>query len=161
MIVVAALLATSSAINATLYGSGRLTYVVAKTGELPKELERGLFHEHPEGMIIYAVLALLIANLLPLHAIATMGSAGFLLVFMAVNVANARMAGQTYSRPWISWLGALACLIALVALCWQVWQDTATRGQLWILAGMIALAVAIEVIYRAVTGREVHLGRMS
>ncbi len=39
-IAVAALMATSSAINATLYGTGRLAYIVAKTGELPAELER-------------------------------------------------------------------------------------------------------------------------
>ena len=38
MIVIAALLATSSAINATLYGAGRLTYVIAKTGEGSKGL---------------------------------------------------------------------------------------------------------------------------
>ena len=158
MIVIAALLATSSAINATLYGAGRLTYVIAKTGELPSELERGLFHEHPEGMIIFAILALLIANFLPLHAIATMGSAGFLLIFMAVNVANIRLAVSTRSKAWISGLGALACGIALLALCWQVWQDPATRGQLWILAGMIALSFVIEATYRAVTGREIHLG---
>ena len=158
MIVIAALLATSSAINATLYGAGRLTYVIAKTGELPSELERGLFHEHPEGMIIFAILALLIANFLPLHAIATMGSAGFLLIFMAVNVANIRLAVSTRSKAWISGLGALACGIALLALCWQVWQDPATRSQLWILAGMIALSFVIEATYRAVTGREIHLG---
>ncbi|MEJ2655996.1 MAG: APC family permease [Desulfobacterales bacterium] len=157
MIVVAALLATSSAINATLYGSGRLTYVIAKTGELPAELERGLFHEHPEGMIIYAILSLLIANFLPLHAIATMGSAGFLLIFMAVNIANMRLAGATGSRAWISGLGALACGIAFVALCWQVWKEPATRSQLWILAGMISSSFVIEVTYRAVTGRIIHM----
>ncbi len=158
MIVVAALLATSSAINATLYGSGRLTYVVAKTGELPAELERSLFHEHPEGMIIYALLSLLIANFLPLNAIATMGSAGFLLIFMAVNIANVRLAGDTRSMAWISVLGTLACAIAMLALCWQVWQDPATRSQLWILAGMILVSVAIEAAYRGVTGRDMHLG---
>jgi amino acid transporter len=158
MIVIAALLATSSAINATLYGSGRLTYVIAKTGELPSELERSLFHEHPEGMILYALLCLLMANFLPLNAIATMGSAGFLLIFMAVNIANVRLAGETRSRAWVSALGTLACGVALFALCWQVWQDPATRSQLWILAGMILVSIAIEAVYRGVTGREIHLG---
>ena len=158
MIVIAALLATSSAINATLYGGGRLTYVIAKTGELPSELERSLFHEHPEGMILYALLCLLVANFLPLHAIATMGSAGFLLIFMAVNWANVRLARETRSRVWISVLAALACAIALFALCWQVWQDPATRSQLWILAGMILVSIAIEAVYRGATGREIHLG---
>ena len=158
MIVIAALLATSSAINATLYGAGRLTYVIAKTGELPAELERSLFHEHPEGMILFALLSLLIANFLPLDAIATMGSAGFLLIFMAVNIANVRLAGATRSRVWVSLLGTLACGTALFALCWQVWQDSATRSQLWILVGMILLSVAIETAYRTWTGREIHMG---
>ncbi len=158
MIVIAALLATSSAINATLYGGGRLTYVIAKTGELPSELERSLFHEHPEGMILYALLCLLMANFLPLDAIATMGSAGFLLIFMAVNLANVRLARETRSRAWISVLGTLACGVAMFALCWQVWRNPATRSQLWILVGMILVSIAIEAVYRAFTGREIHLG---
>ena len=158
MIVIAALLATSSAINATLYGAGRLTYVIAKTGELPAELERSLFHEHPEGMILFALLSLLIANFLPLDAIATMGSAGFLLIFMAVNIANVRLAGATRSRVWVSLLGTLACGTALFALCWQVWQDPATRSQLWILIGMILASFTIETAYRTWTGREIHMG---
>ncbi len=37
---VAAMLSTASAINATLYGSARLTYTIAKSRELPAELER-------------------------------------------------------------------------------------------------------------------------
>lgn len=158
LIAVAALLATSSAINATLYGSGRLTYVIAKTGELPSELERSLLHEHPEGMIIYAVLSLFIANFLPLNAIATMGSAGFLLIFMAVNIANARLAKSTRSKAWISWAGTIACGIALLAICWQVWKTPGSRSQLLVLAGMIFISFAIEIIYRTVTRREIHLG---
>jgi hypothetical protein len=87
-----------------------------------------------------------------------MGSAGFLLIFTAVNIANIRMAKSTESKAWISGLGAIACIIALAALCWQVWQDPATRSQLWILVGMIVLSFAIEVLYRGLTGRIVHLG---
>jgi len=37
-IAIAALLATSSAINATFYSTGRLAYIIAKSGELPKEV---------------------------------------------------------------------------------------------------------------------------
>ena len=43
LIVVAALLSTFSAINATLYGSARLVYTIAKEGELPVELERQIW----------------------------------------------------------------------------------------------------------------------
>lgn len=158
MIVVAALLATSSAVNATFYGSGRLTYIIAKYGELPKELEREIRSQPLEGMIIFALLTLFIANFIPLTAIATMGSAGFLIIFMAVNIANFMLAKETGSRAWVSLLAAVSCFMALTALCWQIWSVTSTRSQLLILAGMIVCSVLIEVIYRAVAKREIHMG---
>ncbi|MEE8139414.1 MAG: APC family permease [Alphaproteobacteria bacterium] len=156
---IAALLATSSAINATFYGSGRLTYVIAKSGELPAELERSIRGQHLEGMVIFAALALVLVNFLPLTAIATMGSAGFLVVFLGVNLANLRLAQETESRVWISGTGALACAIALTALCWQIWKVPETRPHLWILVAMIALSLGLEVAYRAATKRQIHLGR--
>ena len=65
--------------------------------------------QHLEGALITAALALVIANLVPLEAIATMGSAGFLLLFMAVNIASVRLARDTGGRVWISGLAARAC----------------------------------------------------
>jgi amino acid transporter len=156
-IAIAALLATSSAINATFYGTGRLTYIVAKTGELPRELERTIRGQHSEGALITAVLALIVANFVPLEAIATMGSAGFLLVFMAVNVAGVRLARKTGGRAWISGLAALSTAIALIVLCIQVDENPATRHHLWILLGMIVVSFGIELVYRRFTGRAINL----
>jgi amino acid transporter len=156
-IAIAALMATSSAINATFYSTGRLAYIVAKTGQLPKELERSLRGQHFEGTLITAALALLVANLVPLEAIATMGSAGFLLLFMAVNIANVRLARDTGSRAWISALAALSTAIALIVLCVEVDENPATRNHLWILAGMIGGSLGIELVYRSVTGRTTQL----
>jgi len=161
MIIVAALLATSSAINATFYGAGRLTYLIAKTGELPAELERSIRGQPLEGMIIFAVLTLVMANFIPLAAIATMGSAGFLLIFLAVNVANVKLAKETQSRRWVSILAAVACGIALAALCGSTVMVAKTRWQILILAGLVAASLAIELIYRAKTGRRIRLGHTS
>jgi amino acid transporter len=158
-IAVAALMATSSAINATFFGTGRLAYIIAKAGELPAELERSFRGQHFEGTLITAALALIIANFVPLEAIATMGSAGFLLLFMAVNVANLRLARDTGSRAWISALAALSTAIALIVLCVEVDENPATRNHLWILAGMIVVSFAIEMVYRGVTGRTIRLAR--
>ena len=158
-IAIAALTATSSAINATFYSTGRLTYIVAKTGQLPKELERSLRGQHFEGTLITAALALVIANFVPLEAIATMGSAGFLLLFMAVNIANVRLARDTGSRAWISGLAALSTAIALIVLCVEVDENPATRNHLWILAGMILVSFGIELAHRSITGRRIHLSQ--
>ncbi|MEM7433673.1 MAG: APC family permease [Myxococcota bacterium] len=156
-IAVAALMATSSAINATFYSTGRLTYIIAKSGQLPRELERELRGEHLEGTIITAGLALLIANAIPLDAIATMGSAGFLLIFVAVNVANVRLAKETNSRAWLSGIAALTTTAALIVLCIEIGSKPETRNQLWILAAMVAVSFGVEMAYRKSTGRHISL----
>lgn len=146
LIAVAAMLSTASAINATLYGAARLSYCIARDGELPTMLERKVWGEPMEGLLITAGLTLFVANAFDLTSISTLGSAGFLLIFSAVNVANARHAPYTNSHGWISAVGAIACLAALGAL---VWQTTMTApAKLWILAAMVTLAVAIEGSYR-------------
>ncbi|MGA8240763.1 MAG: APC family permease [Desulfobacterales bacterium] len=158
-IAIAALMATSSAINATFYSTGRLAYIIAKTGELPTKLERSFRGQHFEGTLVTAALALIIANFVPLEAIATMGSAGFLILFMAVNIANVKLARDTGSRAWISGLAALSTAIALVVLCVEVEENPATRNHLWILVGMILVSFGIELAYRSITGRTIQLSQ--
>jgi hypothetical protein len=46
-----------------------------------------------------------------------------------------------------------------VALCWQTVANPDTRSQIWILVGMVTLAVVVEAVYRRISGRTIHLGR--
>ena len=145
------MLSTASAINATLYGAARLSYTIARDGELPAALERTTWGKPVEGLLLTALLTLLVANLFDLTSISTLGSAGFLLIFAAVNLANVKRAAETASRAWISAVGALACVAALGAL---VWQTAATApAKLWVLAAMLALSAGIEATYRLTGGR--------
>lgn len=156
LIAVAAMLSTASAINATLYGSARLSYSIARDGELPAILERKVWGQPVEGVLITAGLTLFVANFFDLTSISTMGSAGFLLIFAAVNAANVRQARHTNSRGWISAVGAAACLAALGALVWQTARTEPMK--LWVLAAMVLLAAAIEGAYR-LAEREIHLNQ--
>jgi hypothetical protein len=88
-----------------------------------------------------------------------MGSAGFLLLFMAVNIASVRLAYETGARVWISALAALSTAVALIVLCLEVDENPATRNHLWILFGMILVSFGIEVAYRGITGRRIRLVR--
>ncbi len=153
LIAIAAMLSTASAINATLYGSMRVSYIIAKDGELPEGLERKIWDRPLEGLLISAAATLLVTNLFDLSSISTMGSAGFLLIFAAVNAANARMADKTHSHAWISWVGMAACLGALGALLWYVGAHQPSH--LIVLGGMVAFAVGFEAGYRKITGREI------
>ena len=154
LIAVAAMLSTASAINATLYGAARLSYCIARDGELPAMLEQKVWGKPLEGLLITAGLTLFVANTFDLTSISTLGSAGFLLIFAAVNTANARHAPHTNSHAWVSAIGAVACLTALAALIWQTTRTT--PANLWILAALVALAVIIEGGYR-LTKREIRL----
>ncbi len=141
----AALLSTASAINATLYGAARVSYIIAKEGELPDLLERNIWNKPLEGLFITAVATLLAANLFDLSNIAVMGSAGFLLVFAAVNTAAARRASDIGARPALAYAGSVTCLAALAALLWQSRHD---QVGLVALPAMLALAVLVELTYR-------------
>jgi len=157
LIAVAAMLSTASAINATLYGTARLSYIIAKDGELPEELERKVWNEPIEGLLITAGATLLIANLVDLSSMSTMGSVGFLLIFAAVNAANAKLAGDIKSRRWVALLGVGLCLSALVSLLWL--SAERSPRHLWIPVIMIGAAVLIETIYRMTTNRIIRLAR--
>jgi amino acid transporter len=145
LIAIAALLSTFSAINATLYGAARLSYTIAKEGELPKFLEDKVWNKPLEGLIITAILALFLANIGDLSSISMMGSAGFLIIFAGVNSANIKLAKQTESHKWISFIGVILCLFALLALIWQTVENHPSH--LWVLAGMLAISFGIEFVY--------------
>lgn len=151
LIAVAALLSTASAINATLYGVARFSYIIAKDGQLPAVLEREVWRKPLVGLFITAGATLVVANLLDVSSISTMGSSGFLIIFGAVNGANVRLAASTGSRRWISAAGVAACGLALLALLWQT--ATTSPARLLVLGLLVGLALAIEYGYRAVFRR--------
>lgn len=159
LIAVAAMLSTASAINATLYGTARLSYIIAKDGELPSELESKVWNEPIEGLLITSGITLLVANFVNLSSISTMGSIGFLLIFATVNGANAKLADETRSKRWLSLTGVGLCVGALASLLWQ----TANRAprQLWIPAVMIGLAFLTEYTFRMTTDRTIRLSKPS
>jgi amino acid transporter len=155
LIAIAALLSTGSAINATLYGTARVSYVIAKEGELPEGLERKTWKRPIEGLLITSGLTLLVANLFDLSHISTMGSSGFLIIFAAVNASNARLSSITGAKRWISILGAIVCLGALAILIGQTAMTS--PKELWVLVVMLGSAFLIEAVYQRVTGRVIKL----
>ena len=158
LIAIAAMLSTASAINATIYGAARLSYAIAKDGELPDFLERKAWGKPITGLLITTGATLLIANLVNLSSMSTMGSAGFLLIFAAVNGANVILAPETGSRIWLSLIGAGLCLGALGCLIWQV--QSHTPGQLWFLIAMLGTAIFVEGTFRVTMGRKIYFSKV-
>ena len=157
LIAVAALLSTGSAINATLYGATRLTYIIAKEGELPTKLEKKIWHKPLEGLLLTSTIALLITNFFDLSSISIMGSSAFLIIFAVVNSANTMLSRQTKSKAWISATGTLICICAIIALIGEV--AIKSPEKLWILVIMLVIAFGMEIAYRMIAKREIYISK--
>ena len=81
LIAIAALFSTASAINATLFGSANVCYMIARDGELPAGLSRTEWKQATGGLLLTAGLVVLVTLTFDLSGIAMMGSAAFLLVY--------------------------------------------------------------------------------
>ena len=85
---IAALLATASSTNATLYASSNLTGMLAKQGLFPSFFGPESRLGTRAGLFITAALVLVVANLVDLSAIASVGSAVALVIFLLVGAAG-------------------------------------------------------------------------
>ncbi len=113
---IAALLATFSAINATIYGNARLGYIIAKEGELPIIFEEEKRNIPDMGVIITSILSLLIANTINLTEIAIIGSASFLLIFLLVNISAYKLKKEIKGSGIIILIACICSGIALITL---------------------------------------------
>jgi amino acid transporter len=151
LIAIAALFSTASAINATLFGSANVCYMIARDGELPKELSRTEWKDATNGLIFTAALVVLVTLGFDLSGIAMMGSAAFLLVYAAVNAGHLRVLAQTGANAIVVWLSLITCLVMFVILgVYTYQQQPAAIAALVIIA---AASFAAEAIYRRWTGR--------
>lgn len=133
LVAVSAVLATFSAINATLYGAARLSFTIASEGELPKRFET-LEWNQPIGLHITALLGLAIAVALPLASISALSSAIFLGVFAVVNAAAFKMADSAGVHRGVAGAGVAGCLVSLALLLGRsVMQDPVSIVSLLVL----------------------------
>jgi amino acid transporter len=113
LMAIAALIATAGATNGTLFGAGGLANSLAEIGQFPPILgARSRFGKHG-GLLVTGALALVLANLVDLGAIASVGSACSLVVFLLVGVAGYRRRAETGASAAIILLGMAATAIVL------------------------------------------------
>ncbi len=154
LIAIAALFSTASAINATLFGSANVCYMIARDGELPERLSRTEWKDATGGLLLTAGLVVVVTLLFDLSGIAMMGSAAFLLVYAAVNAGHLRVLKETGANAVIVWLSLITCLVMFAILGVYTWQQQpAAIAALVIIA---AASFAAEWAYRRWTGRTIR-----
>jgi amino acid transporter len=108
-----AMLSTAGATNSMLYASGNLTSTLAKDGTFPPFFGPGSALGPKAGLIISAAVILVVANVVDLSAIASVGSATALVLFLFIGIAGYRRRVDTGSNPAIIIL-ALAVTVAVL-----------------------------------------------
>lgn len=122
LIAIAALFSTASAINATLFGSANVCYLIARDGQLPKRLEDSVWRNATGGLLLTSLLVLIFILFFNLAGIAMMGSAAFLLIYAAVNAGHLRVIKQTQAKKSIVIIALILCLALFAVLFVYTYQ---------------------------------------
>ena len=143
---IAAMLATASSVNATLYASGGLTRMLASVGQFPPLFGRDSRLGSHGGMLITAGIVLVVANLVDLSAIASVGSACSLVIFMLVGVAGYRRQAETGAKGWIVAVGFVATGVVLAFFAVDTLRNA--RETFVAIVVIFVLAVAFDFLWK-------------
>lgn len=108
LISVAALVATASAVNSTMFGDENLAIRIAKIDEIPPKFGAMTKIGGTWGLFFTSLIVCVFVVVFPLSSVGQMASLAFLLVYAMVNVGHLRLAKQTGAKQWI-----LVCSVIL------------------------------------------------
>jgi len=153
IVALAALFATASAINASLYAVTNITYQLATLGELPAPFARPIAHSR-EGLVVSALIITLLAVFLDLSSIAAIGALSMLILHMTVHIGHTRLLNETGARPALVYLAIVANAVTIALGAWHLAQGSPSLLA-WI-GGFFLIAFAIEVALHHLTRRSVR-----
>jgi amino acid transporter len=155
---VTGLFATAGATNGGLYPAAGLCDHLASTGQFPPIMGRSVAGRVPMGLLVSALGAIVLAAGFSLSAIASIGSAAALLVFMLVTLAHFRVRSETGAQ-----LGMLILAIAtagIAFLAFVLTTLTTEPASFWTLLAILALSVVLELWWRRTAGTRPAKGRV-
>lgn len=146
MVAVAALLATASSVNATLYASRGLTTMLASIGQFPPVFGRDSRLGAHAGLLISSALVLVVANLVDLSAIASVGSACSLGIFLLVGIAAWRRRADIGARAGIVVAAIAVTGIVLVFFAVDTLRDAPETFTA--IVAILLLSVVLDILWK-------------
>lgn len=153
IIAVTALLATASAINATLYAVTQIGYTLAKEGNLPEVYEYHIFN-NTEGLLISALLIVPMILLFDLSQIASIAAISVLLIQGFTHTGHLFKIKETNAK--------ISCVIAAVvgsfgaALFAIAYSSQSMPNIVYYILSIFFIAFMFEVIMRLYTNRVIQ-----
>ncbi len=148
VIAVAALLATASAVNATLFAASNIGYFEARHGELSSALARTVGRSGSVALVLSAAVVALLVLLFPLSAVGQMTSLAFLVLYAGVSAGHLRIRARTGAHAW----PLIAAVVINVVLFVALLADAIGSGSVGTWATLLAALVgsfAVEAVYIA------------
>ena len=150
MIAIAAMVGMAGSVVATLYASSGLTGMLSDVGQFPPFFGRGSRLGAKSGVLISAAVVLVVANTVDLSAIASVGSACSLMIFVLVGAAGYRLRSTTGASAAIILVGIAATLVVLAFFVVDTFRNAPqTFTAIVVIA---ALAVGLDVVWKRARG---------
>ncbi len=149
---ITALIATASAINATLYATAEISYTLAKEGELPKFYQYNIFNSN-EGLIISTAIIIPMILFFNLNEITTVAALSVLIIQGFVHLGHIFITQQTNANKILIILATLAMFsIAFLTIYYTSKYD---ENILFYLVFAFLACFLIEIILRVTTKRKI------
>jgi len=145
-----AMLATASAINATLYATTEIGYTMAKEGELPKHYSYNIFHSY-EGLIISAILIVPMILFFDLSQVTTVAAVSVLIIQGVTHIGHLRKIRETGANLWIVTAAVLSMFAVAGLTLYYILHHS--PEVIYFLGGAFGLAFVAELLLRAITRR--------
>ncbi len=149
---IAALISTSSSINANLYAVTNVTYDMAKDGELPEIYERHVYHS-VEGLLVSAVFIAILIIFFDLEEIASIGAISMLFIHMIVHFGHLFKRKETGASTILLILAITTMATAIIFALQYTSKHIPDVG--YFIAGAFFLAYVIEISLRIFTKRTI------
>ncbi len=149
---IAALIATASAINATLYAVTQISYVLAKEGNLPEIYEYNVFHSN-EGLIVSTILVIPMILFFNLGEITSAAAISMLIIQAIVHIGHLKVIDKTKANKIFIILTFISMI--LVALLTSYYNYETSPIVVWYLIGIFIAGFIVEIILRKISKREI------
>jgi amino acid transporter len=139
---VTGLFATAGATNGGLYPAAGLCEQLASTGQFPPIMGQRLAGRAPVGLVVSAAGAIMLTVGFGLGAIASIGSAAALLVFLLATLAHVRVRVETGARTWLLVLAIASTGIAFLGFLVTTLETE--PASVWTLLIIILVSVMLD-----------------
>jgi len=150
IIALTALLATASAINATLFAVSDIGYTMAKEGNLPKVYEYNIYNSY-EGLIISTLFIIPMILFFNLSQITTVAAIVMLIVQGTTHIAHLNLIKETGAKKSLVIIAVFCMFGVAVITLYSTYESMPEIA--YYLIGTFAIAFSVEFLLRYIAKR--------